>query len=309
MCCLFGLIDTCGYFNKRQKNTILSVLSAECEVRGTDATGIAYNTNGALKIFKRALPASRMWYSTPHDVNVIMGHTRMTTQGTESKNYNNHPFYGTAGSAAFALAHNGVLHNDAVIRKDKKLPETKIQTDSYIAVQLLEKEESLTFDSLAKMAETVRGSFAFTVLDNTDNLYFVKGDNPLCIYHFVNRGFYLYASTKTIADKAILRLGLDKMKHEDIPIRCGDILRVDKAGKISTAHFDTSGIYSCYNGYFAPYSYSFFEMERQPDAEHIQIIRDMAGAFGYAPEIVDGLLEDGFTPDEIEGFFYDGEIV
>ena len=48
------------------------------------------------------------------------------------------------------------------------------------------------------MAEEVEGSFCFTVLDRKDNLYFVKGDNPLCLYHYPELGLYLYASTEEI---------------------------------------------------------------------------------------------------------------
>ena len=42
MCCLFGVLDYNRSLNKRQMNRILNVLSTACEVRGTDATGIAY---------------------------------------------------------------------------------------------------------------------------------------------------------------------------------------------------------------------------------------------------------------------------
>ena len=41
MCCLFGLIDYAGRFSAYDKNRIIAVLSKECEIRGTDATGIA----------------------------------------------------------------------------------------------------------------------------------------------------------------------------------------------------------------------------------------------------------------------------
>ena len=68
----------------------------------------------------------------------MMGHTRMATQGNCRKNYNNHPFPGRAGGQAFALAHNGVLSNDDILRRKLALPETKIETDSYVAVQLIE---------------------------------------------------------------------------------------------------------------------------------------------------------------------------
>ena len=108
MCALFGLVDYGNKFSARQKNKIISVLSEECEIRGTDATGIAYNSNGRLHIFKRAVPAHKMRYRLPENDDIIMGHTRMTTQGSETFNYNNHPFFGTANGVNFALAHNGV---------------------------------------------------------------------------------------------------------------------------------------------------------------------------------------------------------
>jgi glucosamine 6-phosphate synthetase-like amidotransferase/phosphosugar isomerase protein len=60
MCCLFGIIDYKNYFNKRQKNRILRVLAKECEARGTDATGIAYNTKNTMRIIKAPLPARRI---------------------------------------------------------------------------------------------------------------------------------------------------------------------------------------------------------------------------------------------------------
>ena len=36
---------------------------------------------------------------------------------------------------------------------------TSVETDSYVAVQLLEKNKTLDFDSLKSMAEAVEGSF------------------------------------------------------------------------------------------------------------------------------------------------------
>ena len=165
MCCLFGMMDYRGRFSAGEKKRILSVLARECEERGTDATGIAYCTRGHLDIYKRPLPAHRMHFRIPADSRTIMGHTRMTTQGTASRNCNNHPFRGNAGGTPFALAHNGVLWNDHILRHAHGLPETKIETDSYIAVQLLEQQKALDFDSLKAMAEKVEGSFVFTVLD------------------------------------------------------------------------------------------------------------------------------------------------
>ena len=140
-------------------------------MRGTDATGIAYNFAGRLRIYKRPLPAHKMRLHVPNGVSVIMGHTRMTTQGSEKHNQNNHPFAGKVAKKSFALAHNGVLWNDKALGLAEQLPETSVETDSYVAVQLIEKQNTLDFDSLQVMAEKVEGSFVFTVLDSEDSIW------------------------------------------------------------------------------------------------------------------------------------------
>ena len=76
MCSLFGLIDFKECLSTHTKNKILNTLARECQVRGTDATGIAYNFNGRMRIYKRPLPARKVKIHLPHDVNVVMGHTR-----------------------------------------------------------------------------------------------------------------------------------------------------------------------------------------------------------------------------------------
>lgn len=161
MCCLFGMIDYGSSLTVSQRNHVISVLSKECEARGTDAAGIAYNHDGSLRIFKRPLPARKMQWRLKSDSSVVMGHTRMTTQGSEMFNRNNHPFRGNVNGEHFALAHNGMLYNDTSLRREQNLPKTDIETDSYIAVQLIEKSSILSFNSLADMAEQLEGSFTY----------------------------------------------------------------------------------------------------------------------------------------------------
>lgn len=145
----------------------------------------------------------------------------MTTQGCEKHNHNNHPFSGRAGGVPFALAHNGILHNDHELRRQRKLPSTKIETDSYVAVQLIERSGELSFASLKQMAEAVEGTFTFTVTDNTDNLYIVKGNNPLCLYHWPKLGLYLYASTEDILKRALQGIRLKLGKPQEVNIDSG----------------------------------------------------------------------------------------
>ena len=306
MCCLFGIHDYGHNLTRKQRSTVLSVLSVACEERGTDATGIAYNTADKLCIYKRPLPARFMWFRVPEKSNVIMGHTRMTTQGSEYRNHNNHPFLGQAGTGAFALAHNGVLQNDLQLRKDMQLPATKIETDSYIAVQLLEQIGELSFASLQSMVEQLAGSFTFTVLSDKDELYFVKGDNPMCIYHYPQRGLYLYASTETILKKAIRRLPFDLGTPVPVEIHCGELLRIDRLGNISRSNFDASNLFPRFYDPWADWARFQPLSEPKVEEDYLNDLKAIAACHGLFPEDVDKLLADGFTTEDIEEYLYCG---
>ena len=198
MCCLFGIYAYKGGLTAAQKRRLVSALATASEDRGTDATGISYNSDGHLAVYKRPWPAHLIRFRLPEGVRCIMGHTRMTTQGDEKQNCNNHPFVGTAG-IPFALAHNGILYNDKELRQERKLPETNIETDSYIAVQLLEQQGKLNFSTIRTVAEALEGTLTLTILDGRDNLYIVKGNNPLTLYHFPRLGLFAYPSVDSIS--------------------------------------------------------------------------------------------------------------
>ena len=94
MCCLFGMMDYGGHFSYRQKNQVLRALARASEARGTDASGYAYCAGGQLQVYKRPLPGHKLKFKVPETSRAVMGHTRLTTQGSERKNRNNHPFLG-----------------------------------------------------------------------------------------------------------------------------------------------------------------------------------------------------------------------
>ena len=104
MCAIFGFLD---YKKKVSANTLkmlIRALSVAAESRGTDATGISYVNNGNIVTFKKAKPAHKVKLYFPKDTTAVIGHTRFTTQGSEKKNYNNHPFNGSTNTHNFSLA-------------------------------------------------------------------------------------------------------------------------------------------------------------------------------------------------------------
>ena len=303
MCCLFGFVDYTGALSVNQKNRLIRKLSIAAEARGTDATGIAYNTSRGLQIYKRPLAAHRLHLRIPAEAHVVSGHTRMTTQGSAKKNFNNHPFFGRVKGKTFALAHNGTIWNDLELRRTKHLPRTKVQTDSFIAVQLIEQQKSLDFSSLRYTAEAVEGSFSFTVLSERDDLYLIKGDNPLNIVHFPKVGVYIYASTAEILNKALARCGNWLGREERVDIAMGDIVRIDGNGRITRGAFDASKFYRSSWGYWDTPLYPRLPHSEE---EHLALLKSVAKAFGFTGEMVDRLLEQGFSTDDVEELLYEG---
>lgn len=304
MCSVFGLIDHGKVLTTRQKNKILRVLSHECEVRGTDATGIAYNYGGHITIYKRPLAAHRMHFKVPESVNVVLGHTRMTTQGSETTNANNHPFVGNTGRQQFALAHNGMLWNDAELRKSENLPATAIETDTCVAVQLIEQQKTLDFSSLKAMAEKVEGSFVFTVLDQASSIWFVRGNNPLAIFCY--DGFMLYASTAEILLKTAKRLHIQH--HGIIESTEGDILKIDRYGQIARGSFIPKSSFEHFwrsAPYYGRYTHDAAFSYLADDGDDLEYLFEAAHAFGVDAEDVQMLLDYGCSSDEIEELLYD----
>lgn len=291
MCAVFGYLDYKGKVSNAILKKLIRNLSIAAEVRGTDATGIGYVNHGKVVTFKKAKPAHKMKLYFPRNTRAVIGHTRMTTQGSEKYNYNNHPFDGRCGTETFALAHNGVLYNDAEWKAKYHLPKTLIETDSYVAVQLLEQEKQLHAESIKKMAELVNGSFVFTILRNDNTLFLVKGNNPLTLYHFPALGLYIYASTKSILDNALQQVNLSD-KCCEIDVSEGEIIEIAANGKHSKTTF------AMQDSIFSPYNWddlNWYETEEQEEC-----LLECCRMFGVSEEDVYLLLDYGFSADEIE---------
>ena len=304
MCALFGYLDCGKRVPMKVLQKLVQSLANSSEVRGKHASGIAYNTRGELKIYKRPRPAHRMHYRIPEGTTAVMGHTRFTTQGDQKHNFNNHPFRGYAGRS-FALAHNGVLYNDISLRREHNLPDTPIETDSYIAVQLIESQHELNFDSLRFVAEAVRGSFSFTLLDETDTIYLIKGDSPLHLIYYPQFGLYIYSSTAEIMKEALRHIPLFQGYHEVVPVKDGEIVQIHPNGKIEretfTIHDDYYSMYRCYW-----YEWGLSDKQQNSTEEYDYLV-ELCRYYGGDIEMARYLLATGYSIDEIECFLAEPE--
>ena len=313
MCGLYGFSS---YSDQPIKDIarLTNALAVQSAVRGTDATGIAFCDGGNLNVQKHPKAAYALEFKPPVGVRALIGHTRHSTHGLPQNNANNHPFTGRVGSARFALAHNGVLTNDDVLQKKFNF-KSKIETDSYVAVQLIEQKKRFDINAIRYMAETVEGSFSFSILDNNDTLYLVKGDSPLSILHFPKEKLFVYASTDEILYKALvdspLFAALKRGEYEAVPISVGDILVLQTDGRMERHSFQFRYSHGrdwwSFGTLSATASKEKATTEPSTDTALLSYIEDLkycAMFQGIDPEVIDELLEDGWQPEEVEEYLY-----
>ena len=312
MCGLYGFVN---YSNNGIKDlsVLTKSLAEQSAVRGTDATGVAYCDGNMISILKEGKSAYRISLKHSDTIKALTGHTRHSTQGSEKKNCNNHPFPGKCRNVRFALAHNGVLSNDDELRKKYSLPKTKVETDSYVAVQLLESQRQFNFESIKYMAEKTEGSFSYSIIDNRNNVWLVKGDSPLSILHFPKLKMYVYASTEEILYKALvdfppLLKALKKGEFNEVEISEGDILKIHPDGRLERKPFEYSKYYG--RGWWDYGSFSSITFGKskkgQKRNEYIEDLKSVATFYGYSADTIDDLINEGFTLEEIEECLYYG---
>lgn len=150
------------------------------------------------------------------------------------------------------------------------------------------------------MSETVEGNFTFSVLDDRNNLYIIKGSNPMCLLHFKDIGLYVYASTESIMKNALRRIGLHKFANERIKTDEGDIIRIDRNGDITRSKYEPKLYRSKYMSLYDDSPY--YNM-------HEEILLAYCGCYGVDSEDVELLLEYGYTCDEIEEMLMDTNLL
>jgi glutamine phosphoribosylpyrophosphate amidotransferase len=283
----------------------------ESAARGTDSVGIAYTLDGKIEIEKEPKSAYEVTFRLPKNLRAVIGHTRHSTQGSSKKRFNNHPFKGRLQSSGmFALAHNGIIANDIDLRKKHELPETRIETDSYIAVQLLERDKELSMTTIRSMVDKLRGSFSFSVLDDQNNIYLIRGDNPISMLHFTSLGLYVYGSTDQILWKALSTSLLPELKSgrlEEVKIGEGQMLQISPEGTLSRGEFEClsssmSDLYDCWD-----FGWSGLpKCTTRVKADYIAELKSVACACGHTPDDIDYMLHCGYALEEIEELLYGG---
>ena len=122
------------------------------------------------------------------------------------------------------------------------------------------------------------------------------------LLHFETIGLYIYASTETIMKKALKQLGLYKFESKRIDTEEGDILRIDRNGKITRSQFEPRIYRSKYSSWYTDDFSSYYSI-------HEEILLEYCGCYGVDSTDVELLLNYGYTCDEIEEMLVDQSLL
>ena len=127
--------------------------------------------------------------------NLILMHTRASTQGAAEYNENNHPF----NTENFILAHNGGVVNDSTVMTKFKIKNDKnIQCDSYAIVSLIQhffNSGKSVVESIKLTCKEITGGMACWLYHkDTGNLYLWRNSNPIEYAFDEESGTFVFAS-------------------------------------------------------------------------------------------------------------------
>ncbi len=203
MCGLSGVLLAPRARSAAERREIAAVFTRNLlanEERGREATGVAViQSDGSWHLAKAPVPASifvhdaeyrRVLASLDADTVMILGHTRLPTQGDPAHNSNNHPLQ--AGNVIGI--HNGRVHNDDALAAHFHLSRAA-EVDSEVIFHLLDRLFPLSpsgvyLDALTDTITRIEGSLAVLAVDlrRPDRLVLIKSGSPLSLHHDLATG-------------------------------------------------------------------------------------------------------------------------
>lgn len=176
------------------------------EYRGYDSAGVALlDPAGSLSVFKtkgKVVNLEQMVADKDLPMTIGMGHTRWATHGVPSPE-NAHPHVSMSGR--YALVHNGIIENFAVLRELLKEQGYVFhsQTDTEVLVnfidQIKQKGAADTLTALQIALHNVEGAYAIALIDKEDGdtLYAARKSSPLAVGVGENDSEFFLASDAT----------------------------------------------------------------------------------------------------------------
>jgi len=214
MCGIFGITPkNNSAFPSERLEEMVKLLFLLSESRGKEASGLAVKTDDSILILKEPKSASKLVKTKVYsklfkneNIETIIGHARLVTNGSMEDNYNNQPVVkdGIVG------IHNGIITNDLALWKKYPNLKRKTEVDTEVMwslIRLFIQQYTPLQKALAKTFSLIEGSASISILLNDFNIQAIATNTGSVYYSFTDN-FFIYASEKIILEKFFKRTGL-----------------------------------------------------------------------------------------------------
>jgi glucosamine--fructose-6-phosphate aminotransferase (isomerizing) len=185
---------------------VARVLLRLLEVRGKDASGVAWHKGGETYICKQNCAGAELARTLPKDIGTTgIVHTRWATKGSPAIEGNNHPI----DARGIVGVHNGHISNDDALLKLCVDYKRQAQVDSEAIFALL--GHAPAGWTLAQKVEQVQGNASLLWLasqDKTETLHAGRLQTSPLVFGQTRKGSIIFASTKSILEETAGRCEL-----------------------------------------------------------------------------------------------------
>lgn len=257
--CGIWLFATCDEtFTSKQVKQIVGKLFALSETRGKEASGIAGLSDSDIYLYKAAIPGSgliktpnfeKYWNKVSSGTQnkfILLGHSRLVTNGSETVGDNNQPVY----SENIVTVHNGVIVNTEELWNKYPDLHREHEIDTEVFVKLFEKflnEDRVIDKALNRTYSQIKGMASTISLLSSQNVIAAATNNgSLYCCESKNKKSILMASERLILSKLIQQCHLDALfnMHQIKQIKAGQSLYVnlENMKKVQSNFSDLKGI-------------------------------------------------------------------
>lgn len=203
------------------------------EARGKESAGLAVRDGGPIQVFKQPIPASvmirsRVYRRIIQDTfrdhrrtasGVLIGHSRLVTNGFQEHNDNNQPVI----ADGLVAIHNGIITNDADLWRRFPSLHRQYEVDTEVLLRLIrmhERQGKPLTDAVRSAFGEIQGAASVAVLFNDlDHLLLATNNGSLYTLRSAAGGVFFFASERYILRTLAARKDLGGLLDRDAVAR------------------------------------------------------------------------------------------
>ena len=241
MCGIFGSFNGTKSFKIEDVKEGLEYIMLQSLTRGKEASGLfaQFSSSDNAVLIKTDLDSKKFvksdYYNKfiqkikKHPLSLIMGHTRLATNGSQLSKENNQPVVSSSGS--MIGIHNGIITNTNYLSQKYAVKQNSL--DTKVLIDFFEKSFDNNF-SVKKFFQTIEGSASFAFYYQNRHPHLLLGSNTGSLYYTVSEDNSVFFASEKIYFK--------NYKSKVHQVKPGNIIAFEKDKYYNIEKSSTFGI-------------------------------------------------------------------